>query len=185
MAKNGNEFLDIILETGAENGMAPEMYQYYTLLKDNKILINSAVDRSFVEWVAMPLLQMENDPEVQEIEIIINCEGGSVFDGTYICDIIDNLHTPTTITVLGYAYSMAGYFLMAGYNNPNVTKRCYPFSSFLLHAGQSGVSGDTKAVKDTMKFYDMQEKKLEDYVLTHSKITKKEYKKMYSSETYL
>lgn len=183
--KRSNEFLDIILEQGADNGMSPELYQYYSCLKENKILINSAVDSSFVEYVALPLLRMDADPEVKEIEIILNCEGGSTFDGNYICNIIENLKTPTTITVLGYAYSMAGYFLLAGYNNPNVTRRCYPMSSYLLHAGQTGVSGDTKAVEQTMSFFKTQEKKMKEFVLSHSNITEKEYKKMYEKETYL
>ena len=185
MNKNVNDFLDIVLEDCITNAVSPELYQYYQGLKENKIIINFPVTRQFVDYVIVPLLRMDNDPEVKHIEIILNCEGGSQLDGMYICNVIENLKTPTTITVLGYAYSMAGYFLMAGYNNPNVTRRCYPYSTYLLHAGSLGVEGEAKTVKASMNFMELQDKYLRDFVISHSKITPKEFKKMYATETYL
>ena len=121
------EILEIPLGdlTGESSLPDPITYQYYRQLKDRKIIINDQIDSSIVETVMLPLLQMDNDGTGKPIEIILNTVGGSLFDGATLCNIIDNLKTPTTITVMTYAYSMGSIILMAGFNNPNVKKRCY------------------------------------------------------------
>ena len=102
-----------------------------------------------------------------------------------LCDIIDNLKCPTTITVLTYAYSMGSVILLAGYNNPNVTKRCYKHSTALLHAGSTYLEGNSSSVKDTFNFHQKFEDKIKEYTLSHSKITEAEYNAMERYEWYM
>lgn len=90
---------------------SPVMYQYYKNLKDRKIIINEQIGSDIVENVMIPLLEMDNDGTGKPIEIILNTIGGSLFDGATLCNIIDNLKTPTTITVMTYAYSMGALYL--------------------------------------------------------------------------
>ena len=163
----------------------PVIYQYYKNLNDRKIIINEAVTSNFVETVMLPLIEMDNDETGKEIEIILCTPGGSLFDGMPLCDIIDNLKTPTKITVLTYAYSMGGVILMAGYNNPNVTKRCYKHSTALLHSGGYYLEGNATSVKDQFNFYQEYEDKIKQYTLSHSKITEEEYDKMERYEWYM
>ena len=101
------------------------------------------------------------------------------------CDIIDNLKTPTTITVISYAYSMGGIILMAGKNNPNVTKRCYKHSTALLHAGSTYLEGNSTSVKDTFNFHQKFEDKIKAFTLTNSNITEDEYYEMERREWYM
>lgn len=163
----------------------PVEYQYYKNLKDRRIIINEEISSDLVEMVILPLLEMDNDGTGKPIEIVLNTVGGSLFDGAALCNIIDKLKTPTTITVITYAFSMGSIILMAGYNNPNVKKRCYEFSTALLHAGSSYLEGNSTSVKDQFNFYQKFEEIIKSYTLTHSKITSDEYEKMERYEWYM
>ena len=181
------EILEIPLSNlGLDNSLPdPITYQYYKNLKERKIIINDQIDASIVETVMIPLLEMNNDGTGKPIEIILNTVGGSLFDGATLCNIIDNLKTSTTITVMTYAYSMGSILLMAGFDNPNVKKRCYTFSTALLHAGSSYLEGNSSSVKDQFNFYQKFEDIIKNYTLSHSKITPEEYEKMERYEWYM
>jgi len=164
----------------------PIMYQYFKNLKNRTIVINDEINESSVETIILPLLDMDNnDGSEEEINIILNTAGGSVYIGLNICDIISKLKTKTTITVLAYAYSMGSLILMSAYNNPNVTVKCYPFSTALIHAGSTYIEGTTTQVKDYHNFNEKYEEKIKSFIITNSKITEEEYDKMERYEWYL
>lgn len=126
--KNKETLTIPLSDLGLDNSLPdPVTYQYYKNLKDRKIIINDQIDASIVEMVMIPLLEMDNDGTGRPIEIILNTVGGSLFDGAALCNIIDNLKSPTTITVMTYAYSMGSIILMSGFNNPNVKKDAINF----------------------------------------------------------
>ena len=179
--------LDELLEMLGTSSCLPSAYdyQYYKGLTNRTILINNPIDEGLVETVMIPLLEMDNDGSGEPINIILNTRGGSLFAGMPLCDIIDNLKCPTTITVLTYAYSMGSVILLAGYNNPNVTKRCYKHSTALLHAGSTYLEGNSSSVKDTFNFHQKFEDKIKEYTLSHSKITEAEYNAMERYEWYM
>ena len=165
--------------------LSPAIYQYYKNLQNRTIIINEAVTANIVETVMLPLIEMDNDGTEKPITIRLSTVGGSLFDGITLCDIIDNLKTPTTIIVQTYAYSMGGIILMAGYNNPNVKKVCYKHSTALLHSGSTYLEGNSTSVKDQFHFNQKFEEKLKNYTLSHSKITEDEYDSMERYEWYM
>lgn len=165
--------------------MSPTLYQYYKGLEERRIVINDALDNDIIERVALPLIEMDNDGTGAPIDIVLSSPGGSVFDAMVLCDIIDRLKTPTTITVMGYAYSMGSIILMAGFNNENVKKVCYPFSTALVHSGSTHMEGAANIVKDTFHFTQRFEELIKSYILSHSYITEEEYNKMERYEWYM
>lgn len=179
--------MELDLVTLLQDGNLPDpcIYQYYKNLNNRRIIINDQIDATLLETVILPLLEMDNDGTGKPIEIILCTVGGSLFDGLTLCNIIDNLKCPTTITVATYAYSMGSIILMAGYNNPHVKKRCYEFSTALLHSGSSYLEGNSNAVKDQFNFYQTFENKVKEYTLSHSRITEEEYDKMERYEWYM
>lgn len=181
------EFIELDLNELVKGGNLPDpiMYQYYKNLNNRKIVINDTIGAEIVEMVILPLLEMDNDGSGKPIEIVLCTCGGSLFDGMALCDVIDNLKCPTTITVITYAYSMGGIILMAGFNNPNVKKRCYKHSTALLHAGSTYLEGHSSSVKDQFEFNQKFEEKIKTYTITHSNITEKEYDKMERYEWYM
>jgi ATP-dependent Clp protease protease subunit len=175
--------LDGILS--GDNTISPEMYQYYRNLNERKIIINDEITSSLLEYVITPLIEMDNDGTGKSIHIYLQTIGGSLTDGFVLCDIIDNIKTPLTIEVLGYAYSMGGIILMSGYKNDHVHKICHKHSTALLHAGSYYLEGNANSVKDQFHFNEKMEEQIRDYTLSHSKITNKEYERMDRYEWYL
>lgn len=169
----------------APNDLSPVMYQYYKGLKNRTIIINDQITSDIVENVMLPLIEMDNDGSGEPITIYLSTVGGSLFDGMPLCDIIDNLKTPTTIIVPTYGYSMGGLIMMSGFNNPNVKKVCYKHSTALLHAGSTYLEGNSTSVKDTFNFHQKYEEKIKAYTLSHSNITEAEYEKMERFEWYM
>lgn len=177
--------MEITLEKLIDDSVDAATYQYFKGLSERRIVFNDEVSEDIVEQVMLPLLEMDNDGSGDPIMIVLNTPGGSLFDGMPLCDIIDNLKTPTTIFVPSHAYSMGGFFLMAGYNNPNVKKVCYKHSTALLHGGSAYMEGSAAMVKDTFKFQERYDQKIKEYVLTHSKINEDEYERMERYEWYM
>lgn len=182
-----NDFIELDLNEllGSSGLPDPVMYQYYKNLGQRRIIINDAIGAEIVEMVILPLLEMDNDGSGKPIEIVLCTCGGSLFDGMALCDVIDNLKCPTTVTVITYAYSMGSIILMAGYNNPNVTKKCYKHSTALLHAGSTYLEGNSTSVKDQFAFNQKFEESVKQYTLSHSSITEEEYDKMERYEWYM
>lgn len=175
--------LDELLANPTE--LSPATYQYYKNLKNRTIIINDQITADIVESAMIPLIEMDNDGTGKPITILLSTLGGSLFDGMNFCSVIDSLKTPTTIKVMTYAYSMGGIILMAGYNNPNVKKVCYKYSTALLHAGSTYLEGNSSSVKDQFHFHQKFEDKIKEYTLSHSKITEEEYEKMERYEFYM
>lgn len=196
--KRSNEQLFAILDGAATNGIAPDLYQYYKGLANDRVILAGEIMDDIVENVAIPLLDMikknkevkdsnleEQSSKLNPIEIIIHSPGGSVYDGMFLANIIDKAEVPINIKIFGNALSMGMIIAMAGYNNPNVTKECYGFSIGLIHAGSLKMEGEANAVRDTMEFNDKYSEMMKQYVLSHSKITEEEYEEHNSKQWYL
>ena len=165
--------------------VSPQTYQYYSGLQKRRIIISDDIDGDLLHTAVIPLLDMDADGTGEPIEIMLSSHGGNLMDGFYLCNIIDYLQTPTTIRVMGYAQSLAGLILAAGFHNPNVRKVCYPFSTALLHSGETCIAAAANAAKDTFNFLEKMDKQIKDYILSHSYITEEEYEKMERFEWYM
>lgn len=103
------------------------------------------------------------------IKIVINSPGGSVLDGVGLIDAIKSSVTPVFGIVVGYAYSMAF----------NICCACdfrvaTPNSSFLCHDGSTGLFNSSTKFRDTMKFYDKLDERLDRMISARTKLTMKE-----------
>lgn len=160
-------------------------YQFYTGLQERIFYLVDEVDEDMLCNVGLELIKADQADPAAPITIYINTPGGSIHDGFVLCDIISRLKAPVTMYVLGYAYSMGSYFLMAGYNKPNITRKAYPFSTALIHSGSMVLAGSGTQVRDTFNFLEKFEAQIKDYVLTHSDISEEEYEKMDRTEWYM
>ena len=162
----------------------PVMYQYFKNLNNRTIIINEDISEASIETVVLPLLEMDNDGTGEKITIYLNTNGGNVGEGLTICDVISKLKTPTEIILLANGYSMGSLILMSGYNNPNVIRRCYPFSTALVHAGSTYIGGTSMQVRDYHNFQQKYEEKIKKFIISHSAISEDEYDKMERYEWY-
>ncbi len=120
-------------------------------------------------------MDFEKDDSDDPITLIMATVGGSVSDGFVLCNIIDNYKKPLNIIILGYAASMGTIILAAGAHNPNVTRKCYPFTYALLHAGSTAFSGEALSVQDTLEFNKRIDEKVKQFIISHTKISEDEY----------
>lgn len=189
MELSEKEYVELAEKLDAEQVILEETdiinNQYDNLLKNRIILINDTISDLTIDKVVMPLLQMDNDGTGRKITIYINSNGGSVYDGLCLCNIIEGLKTETEIIVLGYAYSMGSIILMSGKNNPNVTRKCYPFSTALIHGGSAYVGGTASQVKDYFKFNEKFEKRIADFIVSHTNLTEDDYAAIERYEAYM
>lgn len=189
MELSDKEYIELAEKLDAEQCILEETSvvnaEYKKLLSERKILINDIISENTMEKVIMPLLRMDNDGSGEKITIYINTNGGSVYDGLVLCNIIEKLKTPTDVIVLGYAYSMGAIILMSGKNNPNVTRKCYPFSTALIHGGSTYVSGSSSQVKDYFKFNERFEKRIADFIVSHTTLTEDDYAAIERYEAYM
>lgn len=139
--------LDDLIKLLQNGSLSIEDYQYFdSLFNHRTILWNQEVNESVVEKLILPLMRFEADESMEPVTLIFSTVGGSVSDSFVLCNIIDNYKKPLTILVLGYAASMGTIILAAGAHNPNVVRKCYPFSYSLLHAGSTSFSGESLTV---------------------------------------
>lgn len=171
-----NEGLDFLQDVISYSQLDIQAYQYFhNLLQRRTIVFNEEVDTDIVESLMMPLLEFEKDDSEEPVTLILATPGGSTLAGLSVCNIIDNYKKKLNIIVPNYALSMGFYITIAGRDNPNVKKYAYPYTFFLLHAGETGASGESGSVKDLILFYDHIDEMIQDYVLSHTFITKEDY----------
>lgn len=189
MELSDKEYIEMAEKLDAEQCILEETSiinaEYNRLLEERKILINDIISENTIEKVVMPLLRMDSDDSGKKITIYINTNGGSVYDGLVLCDIIEHLKTETEVIVLGYAYSMGSIILMSGKNNPNVIRKCYPFSTALIHGGSAYISGSSSQVKDYFKFNEKFEKRIADFIVSHTNLTEDDYAAIERYEAYM
>ena len=173
--------LDTLLEDG--NLPDPVTYQYYRGLLNNTIIINDEINDCLLEYATIPLMEMDKDPNVKSIDIILNTPGGDIYDGFSFVSVLENVSKPVTLRIIGMAASMGGLIAMA--KNPNLKVICDRFAVGLIHSGSQYMSGSTHAVRDTFKFSERYEEKIKNYILTHKKIDEKMYAEIERQEFWM
>lgn len=164
----------------------PIMYQYFLqLLKKRTIVLNAEIDENILETVFLPLKNFEKDNSKEPVTLIINTPGGSVADGLMLCNVIDHYTKPLEIIVPSYSCSMGTIILCSGNNNPNVVKKCYPFSFALFHSGQTYVGGESTSVDDVIDFNRAVDNKIREYVVNNTKISEELYTAHHRKQWYL
>lgn len=161
----------------------PMTYQYYKALGNNTIIINDEINDCLLEYAIIPLMNMDKDPLVNEIEIILNTPGGDIYDGFAFVSVLEKVTKPTTLRIVGMAASMGGLIAMA--KNPNLKVVCDKFSVGLIHSGSQYMSGSSHAVRDTFKFSERYEEKIKQYILSHTKIDEKMYAEIERQEFWM
>ena len=155
-------------------------------ISQRKLYINMEIDENIIDDIVYFILKWNRDDKGidtasrQPIILYINSPGGTVSDGFALIDTIICSKTPVYTVNLGTEYSMAFLIGLAGHR-----RYTNSFATFLLHDGSTFLYNSMSKVKDTALFYTALEEKIKNFVLSHSKMTAKEYDKKYGSEYYL
>jgi ATP-dependent Clp protease protease subunit len=148
-----------------------------TYAEDRAIIIDEESTPKMIRTVVIPLLRLDADEDENPIDIYLNTMGGEAITSLAICDAIDSLKCPTTIHVLGCAYSGGLWIASAGRHNPNVKKIAYPNAEFMYHRLSTGFSGNMTELEIECERAKQTQRKLENYLLAHTAIDEKMIRK--------
>lgn len=108
------------------------------LLMDRVIFLGTEINDDVANLVIAQLLFLEADGPGKDIQIYINCPGGSVSAGLAIYDTMRYLDSPVGTTCMGMAASMGCFLLAAGHPGK---RRSLPHARIMMHQpSQSGRS---------------------------------------------
>lgn len=161
----------------------PAEYQYYKNLQNNTIIINEEISDNLIELAILPIQNMDEDPNVKEINIYLNTLGGDIYSGFAFVSVLERLKTKTTIHIVGMAASMGALIAMA--KSPKLKVVCDKWSVGLIHSGSQYMEGTTHAVRDTFKFSERYEAKIKEYILSHTNLTEEIYKEIERQEFWM
>jgi len=108
------------------------------LLKDRIIFIGTAIDDVDANLVIAQLLFLEAEDPDKEINLYINCPGGSVPAGLAIYDTIQFVKPDVCTICMGQAASMGALLLAAG--TPG-KRSALPHARIMIHQPLGGVQG--------------------------------------------
>lgn len=171
-----------------KDGLQEEANLYETLLltyaEDRAIVIDEEITPKMIRTVLVPLLRMDKDEDENPIDIYLNTPGGDAQTTLAICTAIDNLKCPTTVHILGCAYSGGLWIASAGRHNPNVTKVAYSTAEFLYHRVSMGMEGSLSEIEVEYGHSQSIQARLNDYLLEHSTLDAKTLGKYKSADWF-
>ena len=100
---------------------------YLNSLKKRTMLINQDIDDDLIEKHTLQLINLDkinHDP----ITIYVNSNGGNLYEGINLCDVISSLKSPVNTICLSHAFSAAFVIFMAGKE-----RMAYKNSILLMH----------------------------------------------------
>ncbi len=128
-----------------KTGKGERAYDIWSrLLKDRILFIGTPIDDYVSNLVIAQLLFLQMENKNQDINIYINCPGGSVTAGLAIYDTIRFVQCDVATYCIGQAASMAAVLLAAGTKGK---RHALPHARIMLHQPWGGTQGDATAIK--------------------------------------
>lgn len=106
------------------------------MLDDRIIMLFNEVNADTCQMVIAQLLYLESKAPGKEIQLLLDCPGGSVHSGLGVIDTMNFITSPVHTVVIGLAASMGFMFAING------SKRsALPNAQLMAHAVSSGTKG--------------------------------------------
>lgn len=130
-----------VIDTFAENEPVKDWEKFYinfyqNNLKKRVMIINQEIDDDLIEKHTLQLIEMDkqnNDP----VTIYINSNGGNLYEGINLADVINSVKSPVYTICLSHAFSSAFIIFMAGKK-----RAVYKNSIFMMHPIKTWFEGE-------------------------------------------
>jgi ATP-dependent Clp protease protease subunit len=109
----------------------------------------------------------EKDFKREPIELVVNSNGGAVYDGLSIVAAIESSKTPVYTYVYGYAMSMGLLIAVSGHK-----RLCSKFATFMYHQISTKPYGKLEEVRSSLEESLRLEAIYDDYLLSRANIRK-------------
>ena len=142
--------------------------------KLSRVIMLGYIDEESVNEVIQLIYDINEEDikktQVEPIKLIINSPGGEVYSGLALIDVIDSSQTPVYTICHGAAMSMALIVYAAGHH-----RLASKYATFMYHEANYGLEGKVTIHKQEIKEADRTEKICDDYLLSKTKFTKKQF----------
>ena len=118
--------------------------------------------------------------DLKPIRIFVFSYGGDLSQATALCDVIEASRIPVITVCMGVAMSAGFLIFLAG-------KRRYAFrqSTLLVHQGSAAFSGSASEIEEAQKNYKKTLDKMKNYIVSHTNIDEKLFKKNQMKDWYI
>ncbi len=114
------------------------------LLMDRIIFLGTPISDDVANVIIAQLLFLEAENSEKDINIYINCPGGSVYAGLAIYDTMQFLNAPVSTICMGMASSMGAVLLAAGTSGK---RSALPNSRIMIHQPSTGAQGTASDIE--------------------------------------
>jgi ATP-dependent Clp protease protease subunit len=125
-----------------------QMDVFSRLMMDRIIFLGNAVDDNVANIIQAQLLFLQSTDPKKDIQMYINCPGGSVYAGYGIYDTMQLISPDVATICTGLAASMASVLLCAGAKGKRATLH---HSRVMLHQPLGGVQGPASDIEITAR----------------------------------
>ena len=181
------ENLVVAIPNNAANLQLPDpmLRDYYRDEEQRVYWVDDQIDASLLDLVKMIMRcnKEDKDKPIEErvpIKVFIDSPGGDVQALYATIKAIEISKTPVYTINYRSAYSAAAILLTAGHK-----RFALPGTSAMFHRGSCYFGGEQSVVESTKKYFDALDKKLDDFLFSHTSINKKVYNKKASSDLYM
>lgn len=140
---------------------------YSRLMKERVVFFTGPVEKNMCNIMIAQLLFLEAENPEQPINMYINSEGGSVYDGLGVYDVMQYIKCPVYTYVTGMAASMGSFIAQAGAPGH---RYLLPRAVTMIHQPSSGTRGKISDMEiDLMESIRLKNEMTELYVKHNSK----------------
>jgi ATP-dependent Clp protease protease subunit len=138
--------IPMVVEQSARGERSYDLYS--RLLKERVVFFTGEVEKNMCNIMVAQLLFLEAENPDQPINMYINSEGGSVYDGLAVYDVMQYIKCPVATYVTGMAASMGSFIAQAG--TPGM-RYLLPRAITMIHQPSSGTRGKVSDMEIDLK----------------------------------
>ena len=173
-----------VVNSGMQMSIYEETYREY--LADRVLFLTGEIDESVIDDYIMYILKWNKEDlnlpveNRKPIKIFISSPGGNVFDANILVDIILQSKTPVWGIGLDLVASAAYICFLACH-----IRYSFENSAFLQHEGEIMIENSRSKAKDNVEFFNSQESRAKQFILSRTNMTDEFYDKVYDQELWM
>lgn len=135
-------YIPIVTDKSLKEGYDCDIYSKF--LKDRIIFLNGNICEISSNFIITQLLYLDNQDSEKDIKIYINSNGGDVYSGLAIYDVMQYIKSDISTICTGTACSMAAFLLSSGTKGKRLS---FPNSRIMIHQPLGGAQGQASDIK--------------------------------------
>jgi len=156
-------FIPYVIEQSSYGERAYDIYS--RLLKDRIVFVGTEIDDQLANAVIAQLLFLEKEDPSKDIDLYINCPGGTVIDELAIYDTMQLIKPDVSTICVGFAASMAAILLAGGAKGKRFS---LPNARVMIHQPAGGFRGPAADVEIHAREVLEARQKLYELIALHS-----------------